>query len=45
MKELLKSPARRSGLGKKVVRIVVSLLRDILVMWVSDRLRPGARRG
>jgi len=43
MKELLKSPEKKSGLGKKVVKIVVSLLRDILVTWASNRLRRGAR--
>ncbi len=44
MKELLAPPAKKSGLGKQVVKIVVSLLRDILLMWASKRLSPGARR-
>jgi len=44
MKELLKSPGKKSGLGKKVVKIVAGMLRDILIAWVSNRLRRGARR-
>lgn len=44
MKELSKLPARKSGLGKRVVKIVAGLLKDILIAWVSNRLRRGVPR-
>ncbi|MBB5438827.1 hypothetical protein HDC92_002508 [Pedobacter sp. AK017] len=39
MKKLSKLPAPKSGLGKQIVKIVVSLLKDILITVVSNRLR------
>jgi hypothetical protein len=43
MKKLLELPVRKSGLGKKVVKIVVRVLEAILSTWVSNRLRRGVR--
>ncbi len=45
MKTLLKSPEKKSGLGKKVVKIVVRVLETILTVWASNRLHRTVRRG
>ena len=44
MKTLLKSPAKKSGLGKVVVKIAVRVLKAILLTWVSGKARPGVLR-
>jgi len=43
MKELLKSPEKKSGFGKVVVKIAVRVLRRILLTLVLGKGRPGAR--
>ena len=43
MKKLLESPPKKSGLGKQVAKIVVGLLKDILLLWVSKKISRGAR--
>lgn len=45
METLLKSPEKKLGLGKKVAKIVVTVLQHILAAWVSNRLHRTVRRG
>lgn len=44
MEELSSTPEKKSGSGKQIMQTVVYVLKLILLMWVSKKERPGARR-
>lgn len=44
MEKLLKSPEKKSGLGKQLVEMMARELGSILITWVLKKVRRGARR-